>query len=334
MKAFKPIQVRPYQLMCIVCRLGSSGGRVPRDPALARILRAVRRDPGAPLMLRCNADAVYGYQNPGRRADTPEGALFNEKRDLDIIQRMGLVPGDVRPARELFRRLLEKVESGRGVCGYGPGGPKAWRGCGRSRSGGYERGRAHGLAAVVPDRPAADKRRHKRLSARAVLEAGVLRLRPHHLMCMACFHAGRKDLAPIEEDNLFEAIDVVQRNPDIPILLVRGCCMICPPCSSYDPATNLCVSAQGMSLRDQKKDLDLLQRLGLEYGAQLPARELFRRLFAAIRSTREICGYTDGQARAWEWSVCGGPDGSPGYARARTAGMGIRECAGRPTRKR
>lgn len=326
MRRFEPVSVRPYQLMCIVCRLGSSGGRLPRDPALARILATVRRDPGAPLMLRCHADSVYRYQNPGRGLDTPEGSLFNEKRDLDIIQKMGLVPGAVRPARELFRRLMEKVESCRGVCGYGPGGPRAWRGCARSRSGGYERGRTRGLALVVPDRTAADKHRHKRTSARAVLAAGELRLRPHHLMCMACFHGGRKDLAPIEEDNLFEAIDVVQRHPDIPVLLVRGCCMICPPCSSYDPATNRCVSAQGMSLRDQKKDLDLLQRLGLEYGVRIPARALFARLFSTIRSTREICGYGDGVVRAWEWTACGGPDGSPAYVRARKARLGIRGC--------
>ena len=35
------------------------------------------------------------------------------RRDLRILQRLGLVPGDTRPAIELFRRLYETIETGR-----------------------------------------------------------------------------------------------------------------------------------------------------------------------------------------------------------------------------
>ena len=329
------VHVRPYELMCAVCSLGrDSGGPAARGnksdttggaqaKATAALLQAVGSEPGTPLRLVANVDSVYAYQNPGRGADTPEGELFNEKRDLDILQRLGLAPGDVRPARELFRRLLEAIPSSRDICGYGAATSQAWRGCARADSGEYERGCALGLQAIVSPRPDPEKAAAKEQSAPALYETRPLHLRPHHLMCMACFHGGRQDLAPIAEDNLFEAIDAIQRDPDLPVTLVRGCCMICPPCPQYDPASNLCVSPHAMSLRDQKKDLDVLQRLGLEYGDTLPARELYARLFAAVKETTQVCGYGDGVARSPEWSVCRGPEGSEPYRRARAADLGL-----------
>ncbi|MFH1568650.1 MAG: hypothetical protein ABIL09_11690 [Gemmatimonadota bacterium] len=318
------LEVRPYQLLCAVCALGRSVGAPPAaaDP-VAFLLRTVRADPGLPLRLVANVDSVYAYQNPGRGDDTPEGELFNEKRDLDILQRLGLVPGDARPARELLHRLLEAIPSSRGICGYGESAGGPWRGCARAGSGEYERGLALGLGAIVPLRRDGDKAAAKAATAPTLYHTRPLRLRPHHLMCMACFHGGRDDLTPIAEDNLFEAIDAIQQDPDLPITLVRGCCMICPPCSQYDPDSGLCVSPHAMSLRDQKKDLDVLQLLGLGYGGTRPARELYGRLFAAVADTTQVCGYGDGRARAPEWSVCRGPEGSEPYRRARAAGLGL-----------
>ena len=128
-RGFRPVDVRPYQLMCIVCRLGD--GHPPGDlgmPNLTNLLRKVRRNPILPLRLRCNVDSIYAYQNPGRAEDTPEGELFNDKRDLDIVQKLGLVPGDTRPAIDLFDRLLEKVPTAKGVCGYATVTSETWHG--------------------------------------------------------------------------------------------------------------------------------------------------------------------------------------------------------------
>jgi hypothetical protein len=141
---------------------------------------------------------------------------------------------------------------------------------------------------------------------------------------MSCFYGARIDnLAPIKEDNLFEAIDAIHKNPNIPITLVPGCCMICPPCSHYDPETNLCLGGRSMALRDQKKDLDVLQKLGLKYGDTLPARQLYELLYERIPSTRDICGWGDGEVRAREWSICGDPQGKETYRKARAAKLGI-----------
>jgi len=320
--ALESLDVRPYELVHVISRIGKGRQDDLGDERLTSILRAVRQNPAMPITLRCNVTTAYAYQNPGRARDTPEGELFNVRRDLRILQRMGLVPGDTRPAIELFRRLLENVETAKGILWFGEVTSDVWVGEPRER-GHYERGRALGLKAILPLRGTDEMARAKRTSTRAMYDADLLKIRPHHLMCMSCFYGGREVLEPIEEDNLFEAIDIVQRNPEIPIELVCGPCMICPPCHGYDPATGQCIAGIGMSLRDELKDLDVLQRLGLTYGDVFSARELFARLYERIPSTRLICGHGDGIYRGPEWRVCGGPDGDPRYAKARERGLGF-----------
>ena len=319
------LEVRPYQLMCIVCRIGAGRTEDLGNARLTEILAAVRKDPKIPIRLRLNTESVYGYQNPGPAEDTSEGGLFNAKRDLDIIQKVGLVPGDTRPAVDMFERLLDKIPTAKGVCGYETVTADTWRGCPKAASGDYEKGHAMGIKAIVPPRNEQEKAEFKKTSVAKIYQAETLRIRPHHLMCMSCFYGARMEkLAPIKEDNLFEAIDAIHKNPDIPVTLVPGCCMICPPCSHYDPKTNFCVGGKSMALRDQKKDLDVLQKLGLKYGDTLPARKLYKLLFDRIPSTRDICGYGDGEERAYEWRICGDPEGKETYHKARAAKLGIK----------
>lgn len=298
----RPRKVRPSDLLCVFCSVAAGGERaIARSPAharrLERLLARLRREPTMlALDLRCARQSA------------------EKRRDLHALQRMGLVPGDTRPALDLLRRILESVPDVQDLCA--PSCPHAARGW-------YAAARAKGPASVVPGRSAAEMARAKEESVRLMRAADRLRIRPHHLMCMACFHGGRETLAPIAEDNLFEAVDIVQRNPDLPVTLVEGCCMICPPCASYEPRTNRCTGDIGMSLRDELKDLDVLALTGLSYGDTVPARELYRRLFDRIASTRQVCGYRDGVQRSREWRVCGGPDGDARYVRARQAGLGI-----------
>ena len=319
-----PLEVRPYQLMCIVCRIGGGRSQDLGDARLSEILAEVREDSAVPIRLRCSADSVYSFQNPGTRDDTPEGELFNAKRDLDVLQKLGLVPGDARPAVDLFERLLAKVSTTKGICGYETVTADIWRGCPRAASGDYEKGHSLGIGAIIPPRDEQEKAEFKKASAAAIYQATTLRIRPHHLMCMSCFYGARMDkLAPIQEDNLFEAIDAIQKNPDVPVTLIRGTCMICPPCSRYDPKTRQCLGGKSMALRDQKKDLDVLQKLGLKYGDTLPARKLYELLYERIPSTRDVCGYGTGEETAFEWRICGDPEGQPSYLKARAAMLGI-----------
>jgi len=319
------LDVRPYQLMCVVCQLGSGKIDDLDNPKLTEILATVRKNPKTPIRLRLNVESVYSYQNPGPNDDSPEGTLFNAKRDLDVIQKLGLVPGDARPAIDLFERLLKNVPTCLGICGYETITGDTWQGCPRATSGNYEKGHKLGINAIIPPRDEQQKAEYKKTSVADIYEATTLKIRPHHLMCMSCFYGARiENLAPIKEDNLFEAIDAIHKNPDIPVTLVAGCCMICPPCSHYDPQTNWCVGGKSMALRDQKKDLDVLQKLGLKYGDTLPAKDLYKLLYERIPSTRVICGYGDGEQRAYEWSICGDPEGKETYLKAREANLGIK----------
>jgi hypothetical protein len=220
---------------------------------------------------------------------------------------------------------LANVPTAKGICGYETVTSETWKGCQRAASGNYEKGHALGINAIIPPRDEQEKAEFKRTSVAAIYQAKTLQIRPHHLMCMSCFYGGRMEkLAPIKEDNLFEAIDAIHKYPEIPLELVPGCCMICPPCSHYEPETNLCLGGRSMALRDQKKDLDVLQKLGLNYGDTLPARELLERLYEKIPSTRDICGYGDGEVRAPEWRICGDPEGNETYGKAREAMLGIK----------
>ncbi len=124
---FRSIDVRPYELMHIVSEIGRNGGEGIQDPRLGEILRSVRWDPATPLTLRCNVTGGYRFQNPGRELDTSEGDLFNLRRDLRILQRMGLVPGSTRPAIEVFRRLLDNIDSGRDILWFDSATSDEWR---------------------------------------------------------------------------------------------------------------------------------------------------------------------------------------------------------------
>jgi len=324
----KPLHVRPYQLIDIVAGIGAGRSDDLGDDRLNAILRAARKDPLRPLTLRCNVDSLFRYQNPGRADDTPEGPDFNDRRDLHVLQRLGLCPGDTRPAVTLFERVIAAIDadSVRDMECEDVSESARWP-RGRPIADDFEKGRRMGLGAILSWRTRDEMRRAKETSAESILQADRLRIRPHHLMCMSCFY-GRalnrgEEPKPIEPDNLYEAIAAIHRNPEIPITLIPGPCMICPPCDHLHPETNLCIGGIGMGLRDQKKDLDVLKRLDLRYGDTLPARELYRKLYATIASTTDICGNRTGVATAPEWRVCGGPDGDPGYVRARQEKLGI-----------
>ena len=123
-----------------------------------------------------------------------------------------------------------------------------------------------GLAAVIPADSAEEMGAEKEASAPRIYEADRLLIRPHHLMCMTCFHGGREELAPIAADNplrrsMSSTSDQRSRSPWC------GCCMmICPPCSLYDPGTGPLPRRHGDEPARPEEGPDVLQKLGLEYG--------------------------------------------------------------------
>lgn len=327
MPSRQPLTVRPYQLMCLLCRKGQKGDSTPYHHAgrLDELEAIIQENASVPLSLRCNVSSVYRFQNPGRDLDTPEGAAYNDLRDLTILCKMDLCPGATRPAIDLVELLVRSIPTCEGVCHYSDDNSQHWPACKFAASGHYEQAiQDHAEKTIIPYRQEAEKLAVKQQSARICATARPLKIRPHHLLCMTCFHAGRsrEELAPIDEDNLHECIRAVQDDPQIPIELIQGPCMICPPCGAYESSTNLCVGGRSMGLRDEKKDLDTLRILQAEYGDILPAVELLRRLYQGIHSTAQICGHNDGKERSPIWWGCGAT-GNPQYVTGRETYLGL-----------
>lgn len=335
MKEYHSIDIRPYQMLCLICRQGRRNETESYyyESRLRDIQVAIKSNPIVPLTLRCNTNTIFRYQNPGREYDTPEGEMYNNLRDLTILQRIGAVPGSTLPAIDFFNHIPKAISTSQGICGYPEAEAPGWPRCRLANSGNYERGVAMDTGSIVPKRTPEEKQRVKNESADACYCAKHLKIRPHHLLCLTCFHGGRSDkiLTPIKEDNLYECIHVMQRNPDIPVELIHGPCMVCPPCSKYHASSNMCIGGNSMGLRDDKKDLDTLRRLGLRYGDVVPARKLLQSLYKTIKNTTEICGNGDGVERSREWRVCGGPTGDKSFIRARQVGLGVSGVSVPPT---
>ncbi len=315
------LTLRPYQLLCTVCSLGAQDpNELVEDPRYVRareILEIIAARPDIPVTLRCQAGFIYSYQDPGTGEDTPEGADYNRKRDLDILQRLDLVPGATLPARTLFKRLLARVTFAIGVCGYHEVTSPAWRGCSKTLSGNYERGNRKGIGAIVPPRDDVEMARLKEESAKAIYAASELAIRPHILMCNVCQYGGRMilgeevPLAPIAEDNVVEFLDRILTDPSVPVLLVKGADpMICTPCPQWVPGLQACANVTGSGgLENEKRDMDTLQLLGLTYGSRMPGGELYRLLFDRIPSVVPICVRDNPYGADHQgsvWGSCGG----------------------------
>lgn len=329
-----PLAVRPYQLLCALCSLGGAD-RLPNVARLEMILDAVRRHPDTPLTITCNAGDVYVYQDPGTAEDTPEGPDYNRKRDLDILQRMNWAPGTTLPARTVFMCLLRRITSVSGICGYDTVTSDAWRGCPRATSGCYEKGREQGISAIIPPRTEEELASEKEASLTALYAAEEVTVRPHILLCAVCQY-GSGVRPPFKPDNLPEMLDIIlHRNPNLEITMARQAdWLICAPCPARVPELNACVNVLGSGgLSNEKRDLDMLQMLGLQFGSTMKAGELFRLLFESIPTTQGLCARDGNPCPSVWWDGCGESNleaGNPNYERGRAELMDHfrRACAG------
>ena len=289
--------------------------------AAGDVIDAVGKDPTVRVRLTCDARAVAHYTRL-EDANAPSGgpeAVVGRKRDLTVLQRLGLYPGDVRPAHYLYALLFARIPRITEVCGGGSG---PWEGCRNATTGAYEGVIAHGWQRMVWY-PTEEARQTARLEGAEEIDSGPrLVVRPHHLMCMTCWHGDTGGEEPRGNDLIYELYRRIARDPEVPVTLVEGCCMACDCCDGYHPASGACTHFGGV-IRDFKKDLDVFEKMGLMPGATLPARKALELLFDRVPSTRDICAYGDGVVRSHEWEICGSSEGREGYAKGREAGLGI-----------
>ena len=318
-----PLKLRPYQLLCTICSLGEEGKEpVKQYEKCKQIREAVHKNPNIPITLTCHAGALYDYQEPDVKEDTPEGEEFNRKRDLEVLQILDVAPGCTLPARTLFTTLIKGISTVSGICGYDKVTGEAWKGCPKADSGNYERGHEkavkesagmwynHLPKALATPRTEEEMAEEKKKSLAAINSAGVVTSRPHILVCAVCQY-GDGVRPPYKEDNLPELLDlIINRNPDIPIKMASGAdWMMCAPCPGRNPELNCCTHVWGCGeLVSQKRDLNLLQKLGLKFGSTMKARELYRLIFERIATTHgvpDICLKSNTMPSAW-WDECCG----------------------------
>jgi hypothetical protein len=125
MRSAKAIRTRPHILMCAIAQYGR-GVRPPfPDDNLPELLQHVLDRPETLIELVAGADAMMcapcGVRCPDRGAClgtgfVHSGGLFNELKDLRILQLLGLAYGDIIPARDLFARILARIPTTVGAC--------------------------------------------------------------------------------------------------------------------------------------------------------------------------------------------------------------------------
>ena len=304
MAGFSGMTLRPYQLLCAVCSLGE-GEPGTTDERIGEILETARKNPDTPITVRCNAGDVFVYQDTGTADDTPEGGEFNVKRDLEILYKLNFFPGATLPARIIFNRLLETIETVSGICRFPSTTSDAWQGCPKANSGDYERGRRKGIEAIIPPRAEHDTKKEKEESLEAMYKAEVISVRPHILLCAVCQY-GDGTRPPYPPDNLPELIELILKEPDTLMTMAPYAdWMMCAPCPFRAPELNGCVNNKGSGgLPNQMRDLRVLQKLGLTYGSTLKARDFYKLLFARVSGTLEICRIEHSKPSVW-WTGCG-----------------------------
>ena len=108
-----------------------------------------------------------------------------------------------------------------------------------------------------------------------------------------------------------ELLDLIlNRKPDLEIKMAKGAdWMMCAPCPGRNPELNCCTHVMGSGeLDSQKRDLNLLQKLGLKFGSTMKARDLYRLIFERITTTHgipDICIKYNTMPSVW-WDECCG----------------------------
>lgn len=287
------IEIEPRMLLCLNCKRG--GGDVPCNIEIEELARKIENNPELHITMKGAFDEV------GSRTE-----IFNEqtpaerRKDLDVLQRLGLCFGDTRTARDLLYRITENIESLKGICEYITNQYGTWEECPLARESWYIKGNKPLPAAQQLEIMAS----YKALSCKALKERDHVVIRAHHLLCIVCYVGNEVNDVPLAEDNLMEAWVKFRENPDIPVTIIEGpqLCCICPPCHSYIHDRGICVAA--CHLRDRKKDLDLCVALGITPGETYTARELYKRIHEKIKDIKIVCGYDKNTSP--EWTSCGG----------------------------
>jgi hypothetical protein len=329
----KPYEVQAHHLLCAVCRRGGCSRPPCGTKKIDALLAVLWSYPHTPLLIKADLDVsrahffdVYEKRKPKRLpADFADrnDSYSDRRKDLEVCRLLGIYPNTALPAIHAYNLLFARQPTLQGMCRGLSGDTTVWPECPHANKGYYEkisqakgvglkeqteRGEdlaGEGIWALFQPRTRKEMSDAKRKSAAYIVkDAKQLYIRPNHLLCILC---RRKDQDPLVEDNLIELRKRMEDNPDIPVTLTEGCCMVCDPCNVYHPDEHVCYHAHPKNVL---RDLRMLEILGLKPGATLPAREVYRLVFEKVKKLQNVCGWGDGSNTTVFWAPCGGWKGS------------------------
>jgi len=148
------IQIRPHILLCAVAQYGG-GTRPPFEPDnLPEMIQHLLRNPETPISLVSGADWMMCAPCPSRVPESNacacgaicSGGLYNEMKDLNVLQALGLTYGTTMVARDMYGLIFERIPHTAGVCALDSSiaDISVWRdGCGKALvpCPNYEKGR-------------------------------------------------------------------------------------------------------------------------------------------------------------------------------------------------
>lgn len=283
------IELRPQQLLCILCMNGGAVLPFIKKNNLKEKLEKIRMDPETRIHLVTGFNEI-GVQNDMFYELSPQ----ERRRDLIILQKLGLVPGSIRTARVLLQRINDNITDLQEICARNNMPSDTWYDCPLAAGKFFDVGKK----SIINSRDSNEMKKAKEDSSKRVNDSEQLVVRAHHLLCILCSIGANTD-KPKEKNNTYEVWRKIIDNPDILVTVVDGCsqCMICKPCGNYRADKSICISLSG--LRDRLKDLNVFQKLGLNPGDTVPAKILYKMISEKIPNTFGICQYDKETSQEW-----------------------------------
>lgn len=142
------IYLRPHHLGCILCYYGSGQDAPLEVDNLWEVLVRMKQNPEIEIVLiegPCMVCPCCHSWDPVSGTCVAACGLRDRRKDLDVLQTLDLLPGEVIKAKDLFQLYTERLPHASMFCAYKDEHIPEWLPCGSSRSGRYEKGLERGL---------------------------------------------------------------------------------------------------------------------------------------------------------------------------------------------
>lgn len=121
LKKVNRIYMRPIHVLCLLCRPAKD--KVLVEDNLIEIMRRMQENPDISVTLSEGCCMVCDPCNEYHQGEhiCYHTHIKNPLRDLMVLERLGLKPGATLPARELYKRVYDRIKTLKEICGWRDG---------------------------------------------------------------------------------------------------------------------------------------------------------------------------------------------------------------------